>query len=115
MSDELPTAQKIFEAFDELPLDPVKELPLIRTLHKHPDSTAADLCRHLGYETDRSWNAKFGAICKRRVHNLGSGPISKSNRNKYFVGGNIVDYNGTTKRLKLRIEAIDAFRRLGVI
>ena len=112
MSDGLPNSAKIFKAFDEYPLTE-KERPLIRTLHEHPNSTAAELSMFLELPTERSWNGKFQSICVKRKHMLGPGPQSKSNKSKAFVGGNIADYDG--QRLSLRGEAADAFRRLGVI
>jgi hypothetical protein len=80
------------------------EQRLLETLAAHPGYRTRALAHLAGYRDYGGWNLQFGLMCARRFP-----------RRPSFQSGALATYDGATDTWTLRVEALEALVKLGIL
>ncbi|MEQ8559751.1 MAG: hypothetical protein RIB03_15685 [Henriciella sp.] len=105
-------AQRVVEAFKEEPPTDT-DTKVIKALMDHPDSTSAQLSEAVGWGA-QSWHMHFGNMCAVREVFLWPAPLSEARPDKKTMTMILADYDEASSTWKMKPEAAEAFKAMGL-
>ena len=107
----MPLARRVTLAFLKMPPSQ-KEDQIIRALLLHPGSDTKTLSKACGWISP-IWHTHFGLMCQKRIEWLLPSDLIDPSETQ-FIHGILAEYSASNGSFKMKEEAEEGFRRLGI-
>jgi hypothetical protein len=107
----MPLASRVILAFLKMPPSQTED-QIIRALLLHPGSDTKTLSKACGWISP-IWHTHFGLMCQKRIEWLLPSDLIDPSETQ-FIHGILAEYSASNGSFKMKEEAEEGFRRLGI-
>ena len=107
----MPLARRVTLAFLKMPPSQMED-QIIRALLLHPGSDTKTLSKACGWISP-IWHTHFGLMCQKRIEWLLPSDLIDPSETQ-FIHGILAEYSASNGSFKMKEEAEEGFRRLGI-